>query len=111
MVRNGRLLRIQPLRRCIQQTEALRRNPGDDLGSNATPRPCLTNNKKAPRASHGGKNGIRVDRPDSSQVDNLDVLAVLGKFLCCRQGLVNHGTVSNHRRIPTRAGDPCLAEG
>src|SRR5512144_181340 len=64
MVRYGRVLRVESLRRGIQQAKALAGHARDDLGGYAAPGPRFAHTKQAARSSHRSHHGVSVQGLD-----------------------------------------------
>ena len=71
MIRHGRVTGIEPLGRCVEKVEAIVGNPGDNLGSDASPGKGFSNGKKASSARYGGNDGVGIERFNTAEVHDL----------------------------------------
>src|SRR5688500_13313663 len=81
VIRDWRVLRIESLRGCVEQTKSLRGDSRDHLSGDAAPRKCLPDAEQTAGSSDGGHNRIRIEGAHATEIHNLDFGALGGKFL------------------------------
>ena len=109
MIRHGRILGVEPLRRHVQQAKSLARHPRNDFGRHPAPRPCFAHTQQPPGARHARHHRIGVQRLDRAQVHHFDFPAFRRQFLRRFQRLLHHRAVGHNRQVPALARNARLA--
>ena len=80
VIRHGRVLGIEPLRRRVEQAVPFARDARDDFRRHAAPRPRFAHAQQSSRARHAGHHRVGVERFHGAQIHHFNFPAFGGKF-------------------------------